>query len=60
MIPKLIYFFIPITCLPDVVMKMRREILCWSLMGRVGKRIFLLLNDAVYFNVYDKNTTVQM
>ena len=32
-IPQLIFFFILITCLVDIVLTMQGEILSWSLMG---------------------------
>ena len=32
-IPKLKFFFIPITCLLDIVLILKGEILSWSLMG---------------------------
>ena len=35
-IPKLIFFFILITCLVDIVLILLGEILSWSLMGVKG------------------------
>ena len=32
-IPQLLFFFILITCLVDIVLTMQGEILSWSLMG---------------------------
>ena len=37
-LPKLIFFFILITCLLDIVLILYGEILSWSLMGVKGSR----------------------
>ena len=41
-IPYLIFFFFLITCLLDIVLILKGEILSWSLMGVKGLRIILL------------------
>ena len=41
-IPQLIFFFFLITCLLDIVLILKGEILSWSLMGVKGLRIILL------------------
>ena len=56
-IPSLIFFFILINCLLDIVMILEGEILSWSLMGVRGLTI-MIYNDVLDIKVISKDMNI--
>ena len=55
MIPRLIFVFILITCLHDIVSILQGEILSWSLMGVKGlKKLYFILLLSVVLQMLDQ------